>query len=119
MTAVCVTTGVLANHIPVRKVPVMTLPVCALLAAPDSIPAAVKTYHYKVFARPDGAYGYDIFTGTKKLIRQETIPGQPGNRGFASQSKAAKVAGLVISKLQQNIFPPTVTTAELKQLQAL
>ena len=97
MAAVCITIGVLANH----------------------IPAAAKTYRYKVFAKPDGTYGYDIFSGAKKLIHQETIPGQPGNRGFVLQSSAAKVAGLVISKLQQNIFPPAVTTAELKQLQAL
>jgi hypothetical protein len=79
-------------------------------------PAATKTYHYKVFKCVDGTYGYDIYTSSKKLIHQPIIPGQPGNKGFARENAAAKVAGLVISKLLQNIFPPTVSTAELKQL---
>jgi hypothetical protein len=116
---VCMTTGALATTIEAKPVSLMALPARAIMAVPDSIPAAAKTYHYKVFAKPDGTYGYDIFTGAKKLIHQETIPGQPGNKGFARESSAVKVAGLIISKLQQNIFPPTVTTAELKQLQAL
>lgn len=79
-------------------------------------PAATKSYHYKVFTSADGTYGYDIFTGSKKLIHQATVPGQPGNKGFTRENSAAKVAALVISKLQQNIFPPAVTTAELKEL---
>jgi hypothetical protein len=90
----------------------------AAMLLPDSIPPA-GAYHYEIFARPDGAYGYDIFSGTKKLIHQPSVPGQPGNKGFAGRGAAAKVAGLIIGKLERNIFPPTVTTAELKQLHVL
>lgn len=79
-------------------------------------PAATKSYHYKVFTSANGTYGYDIFTGPRKLIHQATIPGQPGNKGFTRKNSAGKVATLVMSKLQKNIFPPTVSTAELKQL---
>lgn len=94
-------------------------PVAATASVTNSAPSADTTYHYKVFARPDSTYGYDIFKYGKKLIHQETIPGRPGNKGFTREQDAAKVAGLVISKLQQNIFPPAVTTAELKQLGVL
>lgn len=81
-----------------------------------AVSATAKSYHYKIFKSADGTYGYDIFAGPKKLIHQATVPGQPGNKGFALESSAAKVATLVMSKLQQNIFPPAVSTAELKQL---
>ncbi len=81
-----------------------------------AVPIATKSYHYKVFTNADGSYGYDIYTSSKKFIHQPIIPGQAGNKGFARENDAAKVAGLVISKLQQNIFPPAVSTAELKQL---
>jgi hypothetical protein len=84
----------------------------------DSTPIA-KKYHYQLFVRPDGAFGYDVFSGNKKFIHQETIPGIPGNKGFTSEKDATKVAALVVNKLQQNIFPPTITTEELKQLHVL
>jgi hypothetical protein len=84
----------------------------------DSTPAA-KTYHYQLFTRPDGAFGYDVFSGNKKIIHQETVPGVPGNKGFTSKKDAIKVAELLVSKLQKNIFPPTITTEELKQLHVL
>jgi len=84
----------------------------------DSTPTAPK-YHYELFTRSDGAFGYDVFSGNKKFIHQEAIPGIPGNKGFASKKDASKVADLVVSKLQKNIFPPTITTEELKQLHVL
>jgi len=85
----------------------------------DTVPAmaaASRNYHYKIFKNADSTYGYDIYAGSKKLIHQPIIPGQPGNKGFVRENAAAKVAGLVISKLQQNIFPPAVSTTELREL---
>lgn len=84
----------------------------------DSTPTA-KTYHYQLFTRKDGAFGYDILSGTKKMIHQDCIPGQPGNKGFITKEAAGKVAALVVNKLQKNIFPPTVSSEELKQLHVL
>lgn len=77
---------------------------------------AAGPYAYKVFRRGDGAYGYLITAGGKSFIRQESIPALAGNRGFAHKEEAASVAKLVIGKLQQHIFPPTVTSAELERL---
>ncbi|OQP45000.1 hypothetical protein A4H97_33090 [Niastella yeongjuensis] len=84
----------------------------------DSTPVA-KKYHYQVFKQANNSFGYDIYSGPKKMIHQETVPGQTGNTGFTTAAAATKVAGLVVSKLQQNIFPPTVSTEELKQLHVL
>ena len=88
------------------------------LSGADSTPVA-KKYHYQVFKQVNNSFGYEIYSGPKKMIHQEIIPGQPGNAGFTTAAAASKVAGLVISKLQQNIFPPTVSTEELKQLRVL
>jgi hypothetical protein len=84
----------------------------------DSTPVA-KTYHYQVFKQPNNSFGYDIYAGSKKVIHQENIPGLPGNNGFITKEAATKVAGLVAGKLQKNIFPPTVSREELKQLHVL
>jgi hypothetical protein len=84
----------------------------------DSTPVA-KTYHYEVFKQPDNSFGYDIYSGTKKVIHQPNIPGQPGSKGFVTKDAATNVAGLVVNKLQKNIFPPTISTAELRQLRVL
>lgn len=88
------------------------------LSGADSIPAA-PTYHFQVFKQSNNSFGYDVYAGPKKMIHQETIPGYPGNLGFTTGAAASKVAGLVIRKLQKNIFPPTVSTEELKQLHVL
>lgn len=88
------------------------------ITAADSTPVK-NNYHYQVITLAGGAFGYDVFQGSKKLIHQDCIPGVPGNKAFATREQAGKVATLVISKLQQNIFPPTVSTEELKQLRVL
>jgi len=98
--------------------PVKTQTPVRAMSFTDSTPTA-KKYHYQLFTRSDGAFGYDVFSGNKKYIHQESIPGIPGNKGFTSKKDATKVAALVVNKLQQNIFPPTITTEELKQLHVL
>ena len=49
-------------------------------------------------------WGYDIYFDDGLLIHQPTIPAIAGNKGFASQKKAHKVATLVIYKLKNNML---------------
>lgn len=84
----------------------------------DTVPAN-PSYTYRIIPVGNNTYGYEIFNGNKKVIRQDCIPTVPGNKGFATKEDAGKVAALVIKKLQQNIFPPAVTREELKQLKVL
>ncbi|HWB94361.1 MAG TPA: DUF4907 domain-containing protein [Puia sp.] len=89
----------------------ITLAICLLLAftrEPDP--------SYKLVSAPGHTYGYDIYLHGRLLIHQTSIPGLPGNRGFRRKRDAAKVAVLVMTKLQRHILPPTVTRTEMDSL---
>ncbi len=66
--------------------------------------------------RHENGWGYQIRQNQKLLLDQPTIPGRPGVQGFQNQEDAQKVAELVVSKLKANIFPPTVSEDDLKNL---
>ncbi|MFM2017878.1 MAG: hypothetical protein RL007_1534 [Bacteroidota bacterium] len=61
-------------------------------------------------------YGYDIYNGTKKMIHQSTIPGEPGVNGFVSAEEAERVGKLVVHKLENNSGFPTINRSELDSL---
>ncbi len=71
---------------------------------------------FKLVAASSKTYGYEIIVDKKVLIRQITIPGLPGNRGFKTKVDAGKVANLVIKKLKQGLMPPTVEKFEMDKL---
>lgn len=64
-------------------------------------------------------FGYDIYLYEAIFIHQPSRPGLPGNAGFATEDEAKKVAELVIKKIRNNEFPPTVTIQELQELGVL
>ena len=107
--------------------PVMKLaaqPVKAEKQAPITEPAFPKAapaanYTYWVLPAEAGSFGFEILQDNRALIKQTTIPGQPGIKGFASNADAAKVAELMISKLKRGEMPPSVTTEELKKLKVI
>ena len=70
----------------------------------------IKATIYKT----DNGWGYDIYVDDQLLIHQPDIPALAGNRGFATESDARKVAELVVGKIKNNVFPPAVTVEELK-----
>ena len=84
---------------------------------PKAAPAA--NYTHKIISAEAGTFGYEILQDNKPLIKQTTIPGQPGSKGFTSKADANKVAELMISKLKKGEMPPSVTTEELKKLKVL
>jgi hypothetical protein len=64
-------------------------------------------------------WGYNILVDGKIYIHQPTVPAVMGNNGFSSEEKAQKAAGLVISKIRNNVIPPSVTPEELDSLEVL
>lgn len=71
---------------------------------------------YTIIPAPQHTWGYDITAGNKIFIHQATVPGMPGEKGFASKTDAARVARLVLQKLHNGVMPPSVTAEELKKL---
>ena len=76
-------------------------------------------YTYKIIYIPENTFGYEILANGKTLIHQENIPSMPGNKGFNKKEQSEKCAHFVISKLKNNIMPPTITPEELDSLGVL
>jgi hypothetical protein len=74
---------------------------------------------YKIIPSENNTYGYEILMDGRLYIHQPNIPGLPGNSGFTDKETAMKVADKVILKIRKNEMPPSVTTEELKNLNAL
>jgi hypothetical protein len=83
--------------------------------APKKKPASKSTYEVTTLQSANG-WSYQIRQNGKLLVDQPTIPGRPGTAGFQSQEDAQKVAELVKSKLQAKVFPPSISEAELQNL---
>ena len=75
--------------------------------------------HFRTISARGGTYGYDIVSGDKILIHQQTIPGIAGLTGFKRTIDAKKVARLVLNKLNKGIMPPTVAKADLEKLKIM
>ena len=74
------------------------------------------TFTYVVTDAPDGTFGYDILSDGKLFVRQQNIPGQPGNMGCATKEEAERLAAFVITKVKKGEMPPTVMKEDLDEL---
>jgi hypothetical protein len=72
------------------------------------------TYH--IISSAENSFGYEIQIQDKVIIRQLSIPGTPGIKGFDKKEDAEKVAALVIIKMRRGIIPPTIEKKELDSL---
>ena len=61
-------------------------------------------------------WGYEVWKDGAMVIKQEHIPAVQGIRSFSSQEQAQKAAGIIKAKLEQGIFPPTMSMAELQSI---
>jgi Domain of unknown function (DUF4907) len=93
---------------------VWLLPLAPLMG--QQRPLGLDVYTYQIIAAEGDTYGYEIWKNNHPFIRQVTIPGQAGTRGFRSVAHASAVARLVIRKLQRYAGMPAVTRAELDSL---
>lgn len=78
-----------------------------------------KPHHGLVFSssvfQTNNGWGYSIYANDSIFIKQETIPGLDGNKGFSNKEQAQKAAQLIINKMERG-DQPLVTTFELRQL---
>jgi hypothetical protein len=75
-----------------------------------------EKFTFRVIPAAENTFGYEILDQGKILVQQKTIPAMPGNNGFKTEDDAKKCADFVISKLNRNIMPPSVTPEELDSL---
>ena len=75
-----------------------------------------KKFHYTLMPNADGSYGYQIYTDSILLIRQQNIPTRTGNSGFKDSVSAAEIAELVIRKLNAGAFPPSIDATEIDSI---
>ena len=78
---------------------------------------AVVNYQFLILPNRDPLFGwgYEIYSGEKAIIRQETIPAVNGIVSFKTEEDAAQTAALVIEKLKKG-KPPLVCKKELDSL---
>lgn len=71
---------------------------------------------FRVFRMKDGTFGYDILQLGKILVHQPFIPAYGGNIGFAKKHYAKATAQLMMNKMNQGIFPPSLTRLEIDSI---
>ena len=74
-----------------------------------------ENYSYEVLSFDNG-WGYQILSNNKPIIIQKHIPSVQGLRGFENEKDAVKCAELVMFKIKNGGFPPTITPNELDSL---
>ena len=79
----------------------------------------IEEFSLEATFSPEFGWGYQILNNGQLYINQPHIPSVQGNKGFDSKDKAIKTAEYIISKLEKNIFPPTVSPEELDSLGVL
>lgn len=88
----------------------------SLEVASDDTSSQVSEYSAQVVRNLDGSFGYIIEQNQTPIIHQDVIPSLPGNKGFADSLHALRIAHLVIYKLKNELFPPSVTREEINNI---
>jgi hypothetical protein len=89
--------------------------------APSSLPQEKKSkiikspYEVRVVESSLG-WGYEIWKEGVMVINQTHIPAIQGLRAFDSQIQAEKAAEIIKIKLDQGVFPPTISIVELQSI---
>ena len=84
----------------------------------DSEPESEEA-SYKIIFTEEIGWGYQIFQGATLVVNQTHIPAIQGMKGFETKEKATIAADYILQKINQGIFPPTITAIELDSLGVL
>jgi len=76
--------------------------------------AAAEALTYKVYPVEEG-WGYDIYSGEKKIIHQPFIPAIQGERAFPDEETATNTARFVVQKLIDE-GTPSLTVEEVTRI---
>ncbi len=74
---------------------------------------------YSITSGVNNTFGYDVYSNSKKLIQQTSIPCLSGNEGFKTKASAEKIAQLVIQKIEKGEMPPSISIKEMEELKVL
>ncbi len=78
--------------------------------------STITNYSWVLMGNDDGTFGYEVMRSGNLIVSQPNIPGEGSTAGFTSKEQAAAAAELVISKLEKDILPPTISAKELKKI---
>ena len=78
-----------------------------------------ESYKSFVHKNDTGGWYFSIESNQKTLIVQKDIPAIMGNIAFADSIQALRVAKLMVYKLEEGIFPPSILISELDSLKII
>lgn len=84
----------------------------------DGFKPSAGPVSFSIF-RVEGGFGYDILREGKRVIHQPHIPSVPGKTPFADSLSAARVAQVVVQKIDNGLWPPALSQEELQSLLTL
>lgn len=86
----------------------------------EHTPAQTKDrWTCKAVAIEDKGWGYQLFRGSHLEINQKNVPAVNGLFYFETEAQALFAAEYAISKIEQGLFPPTVSPEELDSIGAI
>lgn len=74
------------------------------------------SYFITVLKNNDSTFGYQINKNNDVFIIQKSIPTFSGNVGFKDSFMAKECGNIVVNKLLNGVFPPSITKEELKSI---
>ncbi|MCH2224572.1 MAG: DUF4907 domain-containing protein [Crocinitomicaceae bacterium] len=87
--------------------------------APEQSSKSEEKYTYRVIHTENIGWGYEILEHESVIIKQIYIPAIQGNHAFSTEKDAQKTAEFILDKMNNNIFPPTLSKDELTYLNVL
>lgn len=76
-------------------------------------------YHIVTLQNDTGGWFFKIYKGSKPFINQNHIPSIQEAKAFNDSMQAANVGNLMKYKLENGIFPPSISVQELDSLKII